>query len=551
MSRYLLALACVGVLAACACSMRGQDQGLTRKLLLIDAGSKQTRAGIVRLRGADGKIVPVPGAIPRLLGVKVAEEFDGWHVVPASGMSVTLPPGRYRGEAVAGLETLATPSTSKCVKPPRRRCDVTLPTCFDPGQRGLVAGNTHLHLMKITRQQAEDYLKHVPAADGLRVMFISYLERFKDDAEYITNRYPVGDLPELSKTGVLFNNGQEHRHNFGGYGEGYGHVMFLNIKNLVKPVSLGPGITGAGVDDRPLRPGIDEARQQGGTIVWCHNASGHEDVPSAVTGRLDALNVFDGSRRGGFEETYYRFLNIGLRLPISTGTDWFMYDFARVYAKVDGPLTTQSWLVRSRRDATQITNGPLVTLTVDGQESGATLKLERAAHAEDRGERHGPARFPGAAARAQWQGHRAHQGDTRSHDPPCRIETRSPHGCSRLVRRPDREHHQERAGPRAVCAHLAGVRAVRRQSALRRRGGRNAPEASRRWPGRHRPAGEVQHSRGRRQAAALYDEAAQNLRRQLNAPRSTSPRARRTRTFPFARTPKTVTLPSVSRTLPK
>jgi hypothetical protein len=152
--------------------------------------------------------------------------------------------------------------------------------------------------------------------------------------------------------------------------------MFLGIKQLVKPVSLGPGITGAGFDDRPLRPGIDEARQQGGTVIWCHNAFGHEDVPSALSGRLDALNVFDGSRRGSFEETYYRFLNVGLRLPISTGTDWFIYDFARVYAKVEGKLTAARWLDALKAGRNVISNGPLLTLTVDGQPVGGVLKLD-------------------------------------------------------------------------------------------------------------------------------------------------------------------------------
>ena len=49
---------------------------------------------------------------------------------------------------------------------------------------------------------------------------------------------------------------------------------------------------------------------------------------------VDALNVFDGARIGTYEDGYYRYLNIGIRLPISTGTDWFLYDLARVYAKV-------------------------------------------------------------------------------------------------------------------------------------------------------------------------------------------------------------------------
>jgi hypothetical protein len=207
-------------------------------------------------------------------------------------------------------------------------------------------------------------------------MFVSYLERKDDDRTYISNRYPIGELKEFRDTGVLFNNGEEHRHNFTAYGQGYGHVMFLDIQKLVRPVSLGPGITGTGSDDRPLRTGIDEARKQGGTVLWCHNNSGHESIASVLTGRLDALNVFDGSRGGTFEDPYYRYLNIGLRLPISTGTDWFLYDFARVYARVDGTPTIKRWLEALRAGRSVATNGPLLRLRVDGQPIGATLKLD-------------------------------------------------------------------------------------------------------------------------------------------------------------------------------
>src|SRR5581483_3403279 len=123
-------------------------------------------------------------------------------------------------------------------------------------------------------------------ADGLRVLFVSYLERAGADREYVSNQYPTGDLAGFEATGVLFNNGEEHRHNFGAFGQGYGHVMFLDLKELVKPVSLGPGITGGGDDDRPLRTGMEEARRQGGTVLWCHNNLGHEGVPSILAGRF-------------------------------------------------------------------------------------------------------------------------------------------------------------------------------------------------------------------------------------------------------------------------
>jgi hypothetical protein len=153
--------------------------------------------------------------------------------------------------------------------------------------------------------------------------------------------------------------------------------MFLGIKNLVRPVSLGPGITGAGNDDTPLRPGIEDARKQGGTVLWCHNTFGFEDVPQALAGRLHALNVHDGSRKGSMEEGYYRYLNIGLRLPLSTGTDWFMYDFSRVYAKVEGELTPAAWLEALKAGRCVATNGPLLTLKVEGRGPGELVELAK------------------------------------------------------------------------------------------------------------------------------------------------------------------------------
>src|SRR5262249_51454205 len=99
--------------------------------------------------------------------------------------------------------------------------------------------------------------------------------------------------------------------------------------------------------------------------------------PTALTGRLDALNVFDGSRTGSYEDTYYRYLNTGLRVPISTGTDWFLYDFARVYAQVLGDLTVPSWLAAVKAGRCLVTNGPLLTLTVDGHDIGKTLALDK------------------------------------------------------------------------------------------------------------------------------------------------------------------------------
>lgn len=363
--------------SAVLCAQSAGENARVR-LRLIDADSGKPRGGIVRIFATDSKKpLVLSGLFDRLRGLERSEEVSGWYVVAASGAETALPRKRLRIEALSGLETALARSELDMRSSAQEEVAIKLPPLFDPAQHGLAAGNTHLHLRNLSQEQSDEYLRQIPAADGLQVLFISYLERHKDDASYITNRYPVGELKQFAATGVLYSNGEEHRHNFEGYGQGYGHVMFLGIQSLVRPVSLGAGITGSGYDDRPLRPGIDEARRQGGTIIWCHNTNGHEDVPSALAGKLDALNVFDGSRSGKFEDNYYRYLNIGLRMPISTGTDWFVYDFSRVYAKVQGGLTLQGWLEAVKAGRSVATNGPLLTLRVDGREIGDTLNLER------------------------------------------------------------------------------------------------------------------------------------------------------------------------------
>jgi hypothetical protein len=388
MRALLLVAVCVSVLGVSAyLAGKPSDEPVKIGVRLVDADTGKDVAGIVRVF-VQGKDEPValPGLFDRLRGLKPAKGARGWHVVPAKGAQTTLPRAKVRIEALSGLETaLASQDVDLTDKSPREIV-VKLPLIFRPEKEKLVAANTHLHLRSLSKEDADEYLRQIPAADRLGVMFISYLERKAskerkedDDREYVTNRYKIGEPKELRAASVLFNNGEEHRHNFTPYGQGYGHVMFLDLKALVKPVSLGPGITGGGDDDRPLQTGLEEARKQGAAVLWCHNTSGYEDVPSALAGRFDALNVFDGSRGGTYEERYYRYLDVGMRLPISTGTDWFAYDFSRVYARVDGELTIKSWLAALKAGRNVATNGPLLRLSVDGKPIGDVLKLDKAA----------------------------------------------------------------------------------------------------------------------------------------------------------------------------
>lgn len=62
-------------------------------------------------------------------------------------------------------------------------------------------------------------------------------------------------------------------------------------------------------------------------------------------------------------------------MPISTGTDWFLYDFSRVYARVEEELTVASWLRALKTGRSVATNGPLLRLRVDGKPVGSVVNL--------------------------------------------------------------------------------------------------------------------------------------------------------------------------------
>ncbi len=151
--------------------------------------------------------------------------------------------------------------------------------------------------------------------------------------------------------------------------------MFLNIKELIQPVSIGPGIMKLGTDGLPIQRGIDTARGDGATVVWCHNDWGLEDLANWATDRIDAQNIFDGGIHSSYKQSFYRYLNAGIDVPFSTGTDWFMYDFSRVYVAAGKYVTPAQWLAALSSGKTYITNGPLLEFTVNGHGPGITIDI--------------------------------------------------------------------------------------------------------------------------------------------------------------------------------
>lgn len=347
-------------------------------LRLIDAETGRELAGLIQITDADGKRVIASELMSRGTGLSNKLPIAKWQVLPAA-KTVKLPRKKLTLSAISGLETETAAVTVELTGAAKKTITIRLKRLYDANAKGFQSANTHLHLQKITRKNCDRYLREIPKADGLDMVFVSYLERAIADRQYTSNKYKLKELQAIGKnSGVQFGNGEEHRHNFTGFGQGYGHVMFLNIRKLIQPVSIGPGIMKIGTDGLPLRRGIDTARKDGATIIWCHNNWGMEEVPNLLAGKIDAQNIFDGGTHGSYKDSYYRFLNAGLRVPFSTGTDWFQYDFSRVYCDMQSDLTVKNWLGALSAGRSYITNGPLLEFSIDGKKIGETIALRKA-----------------------------------------------------------------------------------------------------------------------------------------------------------------------------
>ncbi len=264
--------------------------------------------------------------------------------------------------------------------------DVELERWADLPDRGWHPGNTHIHYDE-NEGDPDRRLRYDSRVEDLRMTAVSTLQRW--ELLYATNKYPPGMLNEFTDTHHYVQQGEESRHNSGAsHGIGYGHIMLLNIRNLVEPVSRGLLVDRFAPDYPPLTYACDDARAQDGLVIWCHNGRGMEAPVAAALGKVDAMNLFDPYWNDVEYDLWYRMLNTGARLPASTGSDWcarlpastgsdwFVCSANRVYTHSDPAFQYADWLQALRAGKTFITNGPALSIAVNGEEPGATVHSE-------------------------------------------------------------------------------------------------------------------------------------------------------------------------------
>jgi hypothetical protein len=220
------------------------------------------------------------------------------------------------------------------------------------------------------------------------------------DAETL-EQFAGRDLP-WSTRGTVARMGLEYRNDL------LGHVVAVARDRVPAHVYSGHERSDHPNDWPPNKTACDELRSLGAIVVYPHpvfaafpddgtvdaffanprSVEARELVLDAALGAVDAVDVVSPFDDEGAITLYHHLLSCGLRLAATAGTDTFLFfshgpgvasnppGWCRVYAYLgDEELTMDAFKRAISEGRTVASNGPWVTLTVDGKGHGSVLDV--------------------------------------------------------------------------------------------------------------------------------------------------------------------------------
>jgi hypothetical protein len=199
-----------------------------------------------------------------------------------------------------------------------------------------------------------------------------------------------GRRPALETPGhlVVVNTSNWHPH--------LGALGLLNCHRVVYPLVFGNDPEE--LNDWTLADWCDQCHRKAGLVVWGDfehrhsdydaNALATEALADLLLGKVDAVE-FTGLIWKEFPalSEWYRLLDCGLQVPLVGGSgkvsNMIALGSVRTYARL-GPgeeFTYKNWIEAVRAGRTFITNGPLLSLSVNGEELGSVIDLPEAGQA--------------------------------------------------------------------------------------------------------------------------------------------------------------------------
>lgn len=157
------------------------------RIHLIDAESGLPIAGLVNITDSQGQRIKVPELLPRGLGLPADQAIHDWSVITEPTL-VSVPQSKLKIKAFSGLETEFAEREVDLRGKTTAVVNLPIKRFYDAHKNGYRNANTHVHLQKVTRKESDQYLVESATADGLDLVFVSYLERAEADVHYLNFR---------------------------------------------------------------------------------------------------------------------------------------------------------------------------------------------------------------------------------------------------------------------------------------------------------------------------------------------------------------------------
>lgn len=350
------------------------------KVNLRDERGRPTVARVY-LTGSDGLGYAPKGTVSRFAS-EPAEQF--FHA--DSTFEMELPAGETTIEVTRGPEYDLVRQSVQLTK--STETTVRLKRWIDMASRGWYSSDAHIHANYTAPHHQDitpDDVRMYTLGEDLNLPNMVVANSSGDTVH--DRRYFEGKVSNLTKPPYLVYWNEEMR-NAGTYG----HMCFYQLKTLVEPLYTGFRDSKYPDDYPPNYTQAKGARDQGGAVTYAHpgyaptfdGASMREMPVDLALGQIDAMDVLSNNPEDVAMAMWYRLLNCGFRLGISAGTDSFtnVADHytaggGRVYAHLSGPIRYEDWVTAYKRGRTFASNGPMLSLKVDGKEPGEELRYPK------------------------------------------------------------------------------------------------------------------------------------------------------------------------------
>ncbi len=279
-----------------------------------------------------------------------------------NGVATRLQPGRYRIRIFKGIEYLVHETYVQIESTKTSTLREQLERWENMPEQGWYSSDDHIHFSRLN-QSDNERIAAIVAAEDINVANLLQMgaQQFFD----VSEQYEFGEAGVYREGATLLLSGQEHPRT-----HILGHAIILGSE--------------VSIDKRDTY--IDyyaswvEAKAAQGVIGYAHlgeGAAANGISIDAPTGLLSFIEILQADLNG--YSAMYSLLNVGIPIAPTAGSDFPCLDSLpgreRFYTLLEGDLDRANWLAGVEAGRTFVTNGPMLTFSINDHRLGDTVNV--------------------------------------------------------------------------------------------------------------------------------------------------------------------------------